>query len=159
MKRLWSSIVLVAAALLGAACGGGDGSGGSGTDRRPPPLSSHFRCFRPSSLPRVETGKISCFNENGCSTTLITSMSTPPGDVGYTARPSLTSASRFMTVSWNGFTNLTVPRGLNQDIDLSLNSGFSTPSGVQRVLVEAISGDSVATLLDVTLVPNTNLCP
>ena len=158
MKRLWSSIV-VATALLGAACGGGDGSGGDETDRRPPPPLAHTRCFRPSSLPRIETAKISCFNVGGCATTLITSMSTPPGEVGYVARPFLTSASRFMTVSWNGFTNLTVPRGLNQPIDLTLAQGSSTPSGVQRVLVEAISGDSVATLLDVTLVPNTNLCP
>jgi hypothetical protein len=158
MKRLSSSIVLVAAALLAAACGGGDGDG-DGEDRRPPPPPSHFRCFEPSSLPRIENAKISCFNQGGCLTTLITSMSTGPGDVGYLARPQLTSASRFMTVTSGGFQNVAVPRGLNQDISLTLESGFSTPSGVQRVLVEAISGDSVATLLDVTLVPNSNLCP
>ncbi|HTE50061.1 MAG TPA: hypothetical protein VK698_04255 [Kofleriaceae bacterium] len=156
MKRLRSSIVLVLAALLGAACGGGDGSG---TSRPPPSPVSPFRCFRPSSLPRTETAKVSCFNPGGCATTLITSMSTPPNEVGYTSRPFLTSASRFMTVHSGGFSNVTIPRGLNHDISLTLEPGFSTPAGVQQVLVEAISGDSVVTLLDVTLVPSTNLCP
>ena len=155
MKTLRGSMILIATAWLAVACGGG----GGGDDDRTPPPSSHFRCFRPSTLPRTETGKISCFQDGGCIATLITSMSTPPSGTGYAARPWLTSALRFMTVSSNGFTNVAVPRGLNHDISLTLGPGFDTPTGVQGVLVEAVMGNSVSTLLDVTLVPNSNLCP
>ena len=98
-----------------------------------------------------------CTNSQGCTVDLLTSISRPPGGIGYADRPHMASARHVLQAVGNQGQSFKVSQGFHRHIPVTLLSSTETDSvGALTVYLEAFIDPKAQPLATINI---NNRCP